>query len=332
MNLYFKSLLLLVILGSSATGSAQKWTRDEYIDMYKKWAIDEMKRSGIPASITLAQGVLESDNGNSTLAKKGNNHFGIKCHGWKGKKIIHDDDKKNECFRKYKSAKESYRDHTDFLMNSPRYSFLFELDQTNYKGWAKGLKKAGYATASRYADLLIRIIEENELDMYDKGKRRAKDKDVDEPALADVDDFEIEIGKRRILVRNRINYIIVREGDSFQSLNKELELMPFELAKYNEIQRDSKLDVGQVMYLQSKRGKASVEFRFHTVEEGETMYMISQMYGIKLKKLLQKNFVKSAEEPCPGDVIHLRKKKQPVEPDDSAFPVEINELPDTIKG
>ncbi|MCK4748576.1 MAG: glucosaminidase domain-containing protein, partial [Bacteroidales bacterium] len=277
----------------------------------KDWAIDEMKRSGIPASITLAQGLLESDNGNSTLSTRGNNHFGIKCHGWKGKSIIHDDDEKNECFRKYKSARQSYADHTDFLMNSPRYSSLFELKQTDYKSWAKGLKKAGYATAPKYADLLVRIIEENELDRYDSGKRRPRDKEVDDQqVLADIDDLEIEIDHRKILVRNRINYIIVKQEDNYQNLSMELDMMPFELAKYNEIPRDSKLEKGQVLYLQPKRGKASVEFRFHTVEEGETMYQISQMYGIKLKNLLQKNQLQAGEEPVPGDIIHLRKKKQ----------------------
>jgi len=321
-------LLMFLALVSLVTG-AQKWTRDEYVDMYRDWAIDEMKRSGIPASITLSQGLLESDNGNSRLATSGNNHFGIKCHGWKGKKIIHDDDKKNECFRKYKSAKESYSDHTDFLMNSPRYSSLFELDQTDYKGWAKGLRKAGYATAPKYADLLIRIIEENELDQYDKGRMRLRDTDAGEPTLADVDNFEVEVGKRRILVRNRINYILVKEGDTYQSLNKELDLMSFELAKYNEIARDSKVEKGQVLYLQPKRGKASVEFRFHTVEESETMYQISQMYGIKLGKLLQKNLMKPGDEPEEGDIIHLRKKKQPIEMDKEVVKKETMEKPDT---
>ena len=169
MRPYVKSLILLTIIVLNLDAShAQKMTRKEYFNMYSDWAIDEMRRSGIPASITLAQGALESDNGNSTLAVKGNNHFGIKCHGWNGKKIIHDDDRRNECFRKYKSAKESYEDHTDFLMNSPRYSFLFELDQTDYKGWAKGLKAAGYATDKNYANTVIKIIEKYQLYNLDK--------------------------------------------------------------------------------------------------------------------------------------------------------------------
>jgi LysM repeat protein len=286
--------------------------RQEYIDQYKDWAIDEMKRSGIPASITLAQGMLESNNGNSTLATRGNNHFGIKCHDWKGKSIRHDDDKRNECFRKYKSARDSYTDHTNFLMNSPRYSSLFELDQTNYKDWARGLKKAGYATSPTYASALIRIIEENELDRFDSGKVRRRRTDETETLaeVTDIDGFEIEIEHRKILMRNRIDYIIVKEEDTYQSLTRELEMMPYELAQYNEIPRDSKLIKGQVLYLQPKRGKAAVEFSFHEVEAGETMYDISQMYGIKLKKLYQLNLMNPGKEPEVGDEIHLRKKKK----------------------
>ena len=305
-------LLVLILTGGSAGVIAQKLTREDYIGTYRDLAVEEMLRSGIPASITLAQGMLESDNGNSTLARRANNHFGIKCHGWKGKRIIHDDDERNECFRKYKSVHESYADHTDFLMGSPRYSTLFELDQTDYRGWAEGLKKAGYATSRSYASLLIRIIEENDLHQYDTGEGWSKELLAERrQELADIDNLEIEVGRRRILVRNRINYIVAREGDTYQDLTRELDLMPFELAKYNGIPRDSKIEKGQVLYLQPKRGKASVEYRFHTVEEGESMYMISQMYGIKLHKLLKMNLMQPGDEPDPGDVIHLRRKKEP---------------------
>lgn len=306
-------LFVLFYFINTSQVSSQQTTRQEYIDQYNAWAIDEMKRSGIPASITLAQGMLESNNGNSTLATKGNNHFGIKCHDWKGKSLRHDDDKKNECFRKYKSAKDSYIDHTAFLMNGPRYSFLFELDQTDYKAWARGLKKAGYATSPTYATALIRIIEDNELGQFDSGKiRRRKTEDTETIAeVTDIDGFEIEIAHRKILIRNRIDYIIVKEGDTYQSLTKELEMMPYELAQYNEIPRNSKLKKGQVLYLQPKRGKASVEFSYHTVEAGETMYDISQMYGVKLKKLYQLNLMSPGEEPELNDEIHLRKKRNP---------------------
>jgi len=293
-------------------------SRSQYINQYKDLAIREMNRSGIPASITLAQGLLESNNGNSRLATRANNHFGIKCHGWKGKKIYHDDDEKNECFRKYKSAEESYIDHTDFLMNSPRYEFLFNLEQTDYKNWAKGLKKAGYATSPRYADLLIDLIEENELYVYDKPQRRRKDRQKEDLADIDKEEFIIEEPHRKILVRNRINYIIVKEGDTYQNLTTELDMLPFELAKYNEIPRDSQLLAGQLLYVQPKRGKASVEFRYHTVEEGETMYKISQMYGIKLKKLYAKNNMKAGTQPEPGDVLSLRKKNMNMESEELA--------------
>jgi flagellum-specific peptidoglycan hydrolase FlgJ len=147
MNARIISAVLWMAFAGTFPLGAQNITREDYIRQYSWWAVDEMIRSGIPASVTMAQGLLESDNGNSTLAVRANNHFGIKCHGWKGKKLYHDDDEKNECFRRYRSARESYADHTDFLMNSPRYSFLFELDHTDYKGWAVGLKKAGYATS-----------------------------------------------------------------------------------------------------------------------------------------------------------------------------------------
>jgi LysM repeat protein len=291
---------------------SQHTSPQEYVELYKEWAIEEMARSGIPASIKLAQGMLESNNGNSTLAVRANNHFGIKCHDWKGKRLRHDDDKKNECFRKYKSVRDSYIDHTNFLMNGPRYSFLFTLDQTDYKGWAKGLKKAGYATSPKYASALIRIIEENELDRFDRGeviRRITADKHTTEEVV-DIDGFEIEIEHRKILMRNRIDYIVAKKGDTYQSLTREMEMMPYELAKYNEIQRNSALQEGQVLYLQPKRNKASVEFKHHTVEAGETMYEISQMYGIKLKKLYQLNLMNKGEEPRPGDELNLRKKKK----------------------
>ena len=294
--------LIAVILSAFHFAGAQKMTRDQYIEQYRELAIKEMNRSGIPASITLAQGLLESNSGNSTLATKANNHFGIKCHGWEGRKIYHDDDAKDECFRKYRSAEESYEDHTIFLMNSPRYDFLFEYDQTDYKSWAKGLKKAGYATAPKYADQLITLIEEAGLHQYDLKQRRKKEKDKEQ---VDIDNFQVELG-RKILVRNRINYILARQGDTYQSLTKELDLMPFELAKYNEMPRDAAVNKGQVLYLQPKRNKASVEFRTHMVQDGESMYKISQMYVIKLQKLYVMNLMKPGTQPQTGTEIKLR--------------------------
>ncbi len=163
-----KLFLLSIIILLASVSFAQRMTAEQYVETYSNWAVEEMQRVGIPASITLAQGLLESGFGNSRLATEGNNHFGIKCHkGWTGEKMYEDDDAANECFRKYKSAYESFKDHSDFLTTRSRYAFLFELDSDDYKGWAKGLKKAGYATNPQYANKLIELIERYELFRFD---------------------------------------------------------------------------------------------------------------------------------------------------------------------
>jgi LysM repeat protein len=286
-----------------------RMTREDYIRTYKDMAISEMIRSGVPASITLAQGMLESDNGNSRLARKANNHFGIKCHSdWKGKRIYHDDDEKGECFRKYKSVVDSYDDHSDFLMNTPRYASLFELKSTDYKGWARGLKKAGYATSRQYAELLIRIIEENELHQYDiiddsKGKRDRRNKNEEESKA-------VNSSGRKIYERNRIDYIIVKEGDSFESLRKELQLLPNELYKYNDLSKDAVLEPGEILYLQPKRKKAEKGNNSHIVKAGETMQEISQLYGVGLETLYERNNLKYGDQPEEGTEILLRKRKK----------------------
>jgi LysM repeat protein len=336
----FVFLVFIAFVFDAQAQSDRKITREEYIDTYKDIAISEMNRSGIPASISLAQGMLESDNGNSRLALKANNHFGIKCHGWTGKEIYHDDDENDECFRKYRSAKESYIDHTDFLMNGSRYVFLFYLDQTDYEGWAKGLAEAGYATDPSYARDLIRIIEENELDAWDKPQKKSKKKGEQAKEELAVNDTTMgtaaiisqtetvtgstgkEVQQRKILTNNRINYIIATSGDTYIGLSGELKLMPFELARYNEIERNAPLDSGQVLYIQPKRNKASVEFRTHTVKEGETMYQIAQMYGIRLDELYLKNGMQKGTEPAVGDILFLRKQKTSKAPEEK--PAEEN--------
>jgi len=331
MKLLCQLLFLALIPGlvNLYAQSGNKITHEQYIQLYKDIAIAEMNRSGIPASIALAQGMLESDNGNSTLAKKANNHFGIKCHEWDGEAIYHDDDNNNECFRKYDSPQESFKDHTDFLVNGSRYVFLFYLDQTDYKGWARGLEKAGYATDRTYANDLIRIIEENELYAYDKASKKKKRRTVteeEEIAAADtskaVSPEPAKTGKkavetttpsgsqRNIFTLNRINYIIVNKGDTYLGISDEFELLPFELARYNDIERNAPLDSGQVLFVQPKRNQASVEYKFHKVAEGETMYQISQQYGIKLQKLYEKNLMMEGTEPSPGQILSLRKPKK----------------------
>ncbi len=273
--------------------------------LYEELAVSEMFRSGIPASITLAQGMLESDNGNSTLARKGNNHFGIKCHnGWTGGKIYHHDDSRNECFRKYKSAEDSYIDHSDFLMGSSRYAFLFELERTDYKGWAKGLKKAGYATSPKYADLLIKIIEDNKLHQYDLSTETGRNKRFRPSREKETVNMR-EIGKN-----NRVNYIILKEGDSFGRLTDELNLLRNAIFRYNDLPENAREIPGQLYYIQPKRNKAEVGKDYHTLQPGESLWHVSQKYGIKLDKLYKMNLVEAGTQPVPGTKINLRKNKK----------------------
>jgi len=281
---------------------SQSITAKQYITQYKSIAIKEMERTGIPASITLAQGMLESGNGNSLLAKKAKNHFGIKCHEWKGEKVYHDDDEKGECFRKYKTAYASYIDHSDFLTNVGRYSFLFELKSTDYKAWAKGLKKAGYATARDYDKKLIRIIEEHKLYEFDI--------EIVKPHKTINLDKISKSGEYNIKVRNNIKYVIAKQGDTYQSLTNQFDMMKWQLARYNEMQQDKKIKPGDIIYLQPKRKKAERGNKFHIVKEGETMYEISQHYGVKLNDLYKKNLMLPDEEPKPGEKLNLRKAKK----------------------
>ena len=308
-----KFLLMIVMwLTGGVTLAQDPAVIKQYINSYKDFAIEEMQRTGVPAAIKLAQGIHETMAGTSDLVKKSNNHFGIKCkETWNGPSVKHDDDLQNECFRKYNSAEESYKDHSDFLKTRPRYAFLFNLDPTDYKGWAYGLKKAGYATNPHYAEMLIKIIEDNNLYIYDRGIAV----EVESPSkgmgdLVDIDHFVIDLNKhRKVYTRNRIKYIIVKKGDDYAKLTKELELLPWQLAKYNEISKDSALKEGQEIYIQPKRCRAEVNHSTHVVEKGETMYSISQMYGIKLKSLYRKNRMKFGEQPEVGQVIQLRKRK-----------------------
>lgn len=286
---------------TAATHRAQKPGAAEYINIYKDIAIKEMHRCGIPASIILAQGMLESDYGNSSLAKRANNHFGIKCHkNWIGKKVYHDDDKKNECFRKYANPNESFRDHSNFIANGQRYQFLFDYEVTNYKAWAKGLKKAGYATNPNYDDLLIRIIEENKLYIYDSGSHKEKKhthKTKNTPTVP-------------VKITNNIKYVEAGEHDTYESIAKNNNMMLWEIYKYNDLPKDAKLSPGQKLYIQPKRNKAQRGYNYHIVEEGETMYTIAQKYGIKLKKLYEKNLLEPGTPIKVGDKLWLRKQKK----------------------
>lgn len=303
-------LILFIFIFSSVYTQGQpaerRTSRSEYIAKYKDDAIREMHQSGVPASITLAQGILESGDGNSPLAMYANNHFGIKCHkGWTGESMKIDDDEKNECFRKYETAYESFKDHSEFLSTRSRYRFLFSLKITDYKGWAKGLKKAGYATNPKYADLLIVIIEQNELDQYDmfgKVPPRKPSKTKTSKTLASVKHG------RTIKLHNNIKYVVVKKGDSFYRIAHDFDMSLWQIYKYNDLNKGDVLKAGEIIYLQPKRGRAAEEF--HLVKKGDTMRSISQAYGIKLKKLYKKNLMILGTQPKVGDKLNLKKKKK----------------------
>lgn len=260
-----------------------------YIDQYKGIAIEEMHKYGIPASITLAQGLLESGAGQSELARKGNNHFGIKCHGWTGQKMYHNDDEAGECFRVYKNARESYEDHSKFLATRKRYSSLFSLDRTDYRGWARGLKAAGYATNPVYAQTLIDIIEVYELHRYDLTKD--ENKFIAEHSGTEAAESRTATTLHPISIYNKNYYIRVRKGDTFKSIGDEVGISYKKIAKYNERDKKDVLQEGEVIYLKKKRSSAPKQFRNrpHTVKSGESMYSIAQMYGMRLSSLYKKN-------------------------------------------
>ncbi len=265
--------------------------------------MEEMKRTGIPASITLAQGCLESGDGNGRLATKANNHFGIKCHDWNGPSIRQDDDAKNECFRKYKSAEASYKDHSDFLTTKSRYAELFELKPDDYKGWAKGLKKTGYATSPTYATALIKIIEDYQLYTYDQevlsGTKVSGRHQKLEPQT-------MTVGRRQVLFNNRVKYVIADSNDTYSKISDELELFGWQLPRYNEAGSGTKLKKGDFVYLQPKRNQFLSGSKTHLVKEGETLHSISQMYAIKESKLRERNKIPEGSEPNAGAVILLR--------------------------
>lgn len=281
-----------------------KWNSayQQYIDQYKDLAIEQMHRYGVPASITLAQGVFESNAGRSRLAMKANNHFGIKCHSWTGKKIYQDDDERNECFRAYPSPYDSFEDHSRFLRHGKRYSSLFSLKPTDYRGWARGLKSAGYATNPKYADLLISIIQLYKLYNYDKAKGYDK-------FIVRHDQTRTPSGDmHRIYAYNKNYYIKVRAGDTFASIAKEMRTSARKLAKYNERDAGDRLVPGETIYLMKKQKRAAsgYEDRRHYVRAGESMYSIAQTYGMRLKSLYKLNGLSPDYELRVGDSLKLR--------------------------
>jgi LysM repeat protein len=287
-----RHLLFTLLATLSLAVFAQKQTPTEYILKFKDLAVIEMHRSGVPASITLAQGVLESNSGNSRLAKYANNHFGIKCKGnWTGNVIYADDDAPDECFRAYESVLNSYRDHSDFLRDNWRYQGLFELDGTDYKGWCEGLRKAGYATNPNYGSILINLIERYELHKYDLEALPGGGL----PALEMTENV------------NGVPVHRVKAGETVSSIASENYVKDRHIRKWNDLPDGTEVNAGDIVYLKPKRRRGSEEI--HKITEGETMYQISQKYGIKLKQLYRKNRMEYGTEPEPGQVLAMQKKR-----------------------
>lgn len=290
MRKLFIIIVTVWMAAMSAWAQTSRWNSvyQGYIDQYKELAIEQMLKYRIPASITLAQGLLESGAGRSSLAVKGNNHFGIKCHDWTGRTMHKDDDYQNECFRAYDNARQSYEDHSLFLAQHRRYASLFQLKITDYIGWANGLKRCGYATSPTYAQTLIGIIETYNLTQYD----RASSYDPYIAQKAGKDKPANQGGVLHPIYRNNDNYYLkARKGDTFQSIGKEVGISAKKLAEYNERDRHDQLREGDIVYLKKKRKHASKEFKghVHIVQPGESMYLISQIYGIRLKNLYKLN-------------------------------------------
>ena len=311
---FFVVLLLFVAWHSVALSQNKSKAVLDYIEQYKDIAMREMQDHKIPASITLAQGLLESGNGNSELAKKSNNHFGIKCHkDWTGKRTYHDDDEKGECFRVYECPEDSYRDHSLFLRKGQRYAFLFELEITDYEAWAKGLKKAGYATLPVYANILIKLIEDYNLAQYDqmvvKGKFKYK---VDNGIVYTpyrIADAEV-VGKtpddRYIRENNKVKFIYAREGESVYDLADMFCIYDYQIVKYNDLGKRRKLKDNEIIYIEPKKNKAMRRYEYHTIQKGETLSYVSRLYGVKLKSLFKMNGMDENTILHVGDNIRLR--------------------------
>ena len=336
-----RPFLILLMLLSVLMTYAQSH-QEKYIERYSSIAVSEMYRSGVPASITLAQGLLESGYGRSELAVKSNNHFGIKCHnGWQGGKVYHDDDAKGECFRKYDDPEDSYRDHSDFLRYRDRYKFLFDYKVTDYKAWAYGLKKAGYATDPTYPTKLIKLIEDYKLYQFDtkpsgyghkarshesakpnaKPSHKAHHKEPESKVIPQspnqIEQVKVYSGRKReefrfslsreMYSRNEVPFVYSMEGETYKSIAESNNLFVKELLKFNDLSKDETLLPGTVVYLQKKKNEAERGLNMHVIEAGETLRSIAQRYGVRLKSLKKLNEIENENLIREGDILRLRK-------------------------
>lgn len=289
-------LILSCYLRCTAQGQILNSAYIKYIDRYSCLAVEQMQLHGIPASITLAQGLIESGAGQSELARNGNNHFGIKCHGWMGRTVYHDDDLSGECFRAYDNVRQSYEDHSMFLVNGRRYRSLFSLSPGDYRGWAIGLKAAGYATNPSYADMLIRIIEQYRLYEFDGSVKR--------PAIP----VETKEEEFKVQMCNGTPYVVARRGETLRSVSEMTGVSVRRLAKYNEMARNSVLRQGAPIYLERKPKRASRVYRgvYHEVVAGESMHSIAQKYAMRVGTLYRINNLPPEYGIKVGDKLRIR--------------------------
>jgi len=317
MNISKKAIfLLLFVVGTVFSGEAQRrpvrQTLEEYVNRYHSIAVAHMERYGIPASITLAQGILESDCGNSELSRSSNNHFGIKCkRDWTGDRVYHDDDAKGECFRAYPTVEASYEDHAEFLDRQPRYDSLFNYAPTDYKSWARGLKAAGYATAPDYALRLVRLIENNRLYLFDReggellyaGAGGAESRFADQSSVGEIapaagvdpDNYRVTINARNgynVYRTNGVCYVLAGERDSFENIGRQFRISARNLRKFNDVSGDAQPLTGEVVYIERKKNRWEGNARLHTAVEGETLYSVAQSYAVRLKSLRKINRLK----------------------------------------
>lgn len=320
MKIRLKVSMFFIALSLCAIASSQNRNQAylRYIDQYCQLAIKQQKEYGIPASITLAQGLLESGAGLSSFAKASNNHFGIKCSDWAGEKVYHDDDENGECFRKYNQVVESYEDHSLFLKNRKRYAFLFELSPTDYESWAHGLKKAGYATDPAYASKLISLIEDYDLHQFDLGKSHKftnANYSFSEKKSSVVSGKQSDRGSMGAIVAlvsheirkvNGVKFVTALPEDNYALIADEFNMSVARLLTYNDLTTESPLYPGVRVFVGRKKNKAPRECKIHKILPGETMRSISQDYGIKVLKLYKINKMQLTQGPAIGQVLKLR--------------------------
>ena len=331
-----KKVIIALAMLLAFTASAQRdagTPQERYISRYAALAVNEMYRTGVPASITLAQGILESRSGQSPLASEGNNHFGIKCHNsWSGRTMKADDDRREECFRAYDSAEESFRDHSDFLRYRDRYKFLFDFQTADYKSWAYGLKQAGYATDPSYAAKLIKTVEDYDLSRFDRmtvqdavaesGREAEMPVETAAPGEMPESPLKIEAGEvfsgadgeeyrfslsRTLYSRNGVPFVLAMEGETYASLARRYHLLGKEILRFNDVRKGSELHAGEPVYLEPKKTQASRGLDKYIVgEEGESFHTICQRFAVREKSIRKLNHLSTGYVPREGDEILLR--------------------------